>query len=83
MVPLMKCGHTANAVDQDNNPVCVICNCREIARTNSAMKELLIRRKARCFECGRIEDSNLNLAFFEYKPLSDYDSYYCGCYGWD
>ena len=27
--------------------------------------------------------SGFGLAFFEYKPDKDFDTYYCGCHGWD
>jgi len=26
VMPLMKCGHTAQAVDSDGNPACIICH---------------------------------------------------------
>jgi len=28
-------------------------------------------------------ESSLKLPFFKHKPDSDYDEYYCGCWGWD
>ncbi len=77
--PLMKCGHIANAYDKDNKPCCAICNCFEIAES----KPNIQGRKAKCRQCGRITDSDYNLPFFEYRKNSEYDSYYCGCYGWD
>ena len=40
-------------------------------------------RKAKCAMCGREKDSDYNLPFFEYRPNEEYDSYYCGCIGWD
>jgi hypothetical protein len=27
--------------------------------------------------------SSFSLAFFEYKPDQEFDTYYCGCWGWD
>ena len=81
----------------------------------------LTGRKARCV-CGKLEDSSLDLAFFEFRGLGsmqgattckhcrfhrvahtpeitkknklvclnfesigefEFDSYYCGCFGWD
>ncbi len=38
-------------------------------------------RGARC-TCGKIVKSAHNLPFFKTR-LSDYDSFYCGCRGWD
>lgn len=82
--PLMKCGHTANAVS-NGKPCCAICfgideGATEIADTVPD----LTGRKAKCFYgCGKIADSSYSLPFFEYKPNSEYDSYYCGCEGWD
>ena len=40
-------------------------------------------REARCPDCGHREPSAPGLAFFQYRPDKEYDSYYCGCYGWD
>lgn len=88
---LLKCGHVSNAERINDNgtktPWCVICNCGEIVKTvedNEGLKD----RKAKCshhkFGCdGGITDSKWNLPFFEYKPTELYDSYYCGCWGWE
>ena len=89
---LMKCGHTAQAVDGGGNPVCVFCMCEEVAEE----KPDLTGRKARCSYFGKTfrrggrmvtchgeADSKYTLPFFEYKPKSQYDAYYCGCWGWD
>lgn len=76
--PLMKCGHTANAETFSGQPCCVICGCTEIVERPS-----LKGRKAKCAYCGKIKDSDYNLPFFEYRPDREYDSYYCGCGGWD
>ena len=45
-------------------------------------------RKARCHQhkrgCfGEFVDSSWNLPLFKYMPNAEYDSYYCGCRGWD
>lgn len=76
---LMKCGHTAMARDDKGNPVCPICMCIEIANA----KPNLEGRKARCSYCGYETPSKVSLPFFEYLPNEKYDSYYCGCRGWD
>ena len=76
--PLMKCGHIANALTGDNKPCCVICECYEEAQ----QKVDVSGRMMKC-SCGKTEPSNPNAAFFEYKPNSDFDSFYCGCWGWD
>ena len=77
--PLMKCGHTANAETSDGKPCCVICACFELAEKQPSLQG----RKAKCSYCGKIVDSNYNLPFFEYKQEQEYDSYYCGCRGWE
>lgn len=82
--PLMKCGHTAAAVDTSGNPVCPMClgilpGADEV-ETNVPN---LDGREAHCGSCGTATPSRLNLPFFEYHPNHDRDSYYCGCRGWD
>jgi hypothetical protein len=93
---LMKCGHSANGervIDENTRiPACVICGCTEIEEN----KPDLTGRKARCSYFGRTfthkgqrvtchgeADSKYALPFFEHKPNNQYDTYYCGCFGWD
>ena len=45
--------------------------------------ERLEGRMARCADCGGYEPSAPSLPFFMYHEERGYDSYYCGCYGWD
>lgn len=53
-MPLMKCGHSANAIDEDGNPMCVICwmpdttDWKEVIDTPD-----LSTRTARCAYYGR------------------------------
>jgi len=92
----MKCGHTANAEkildDGTRMSACAICRCFEVAETIPD----LTGRKARCgyfgktfrhrgreVTCSGEVDSKLSLAFFEHKPNSKNDEYYCGCWGWN
>lgn len=75
-LPLMACGHVAQAI-KDDQPVCVICQCKDV---NENLPDLS-NREARC-DCGHITESNFWLPFFEYRPNDAYDTYYCGCYGW-
>lgn len=77
--PMMKCGHTANAVDQHGNPVCIICMCTEIQEEKPSLEG----RMAKCSDCGNITTSDWNLPFFKYCPDKEYDEYYDGCFGWD
>ena len=90
--PMMKCGHTANAVTGDNKPACAICGCTEV----SEQVIDLTNRKARCFYYGRVvkhqgrtsrceseSKSSTSLPFFKHNPESEFDEYYCGCQGWD
>lgn len=81
---LMKCGHTAQGINErTQKPVCVICNCEEVAEEVPSLEG----RKARCTYHGRKcmsqKPSAYNLPFFEHKPNSEYDEYYCGCWGWN
>lgn len=76
---LMKCGHVANGKTFDGKPICVICNCVEAAET----KPNPDGRKAKCYWCGKEVESSFNLPFFKFRPEQEYDSYYCGCGGWD
>jgi len=48
-----------------------------------ATDERLEGRIAKCQDCGEREPSRPSLPFFWYRPDKDFDSYYCGCYGWD
>lgn len=75
---LMECGHSANAIC-NNKPCCAICSCFNEATTRPNLEG----RKAQCSDCGKIVDSSINLPFFKYRPDRKFDSYYCGCEGWD
>lgn len=65
---LMKCGHSANALDEKGNFVCAICLGVGTGATEVASESPnLTGRKARCVcNCGKEEDSSVDLAFFEY-----------------
>ena len=79
---MMECGHIVNSVSVINGekkPYCIICGCSTVKNN----KPVLTNRKAKCIWCGQIRESNETLPFFEYKQNSDFDSYYCGCGGWD
>lgn len=54
-------------------------NCEDF-ESNDALDGRIARC---CYGCGRNRPSAPSLPFFEYRPDKDYDSYYCGCYGWD
>lgn len=75
---IMKCGHAPNS-NRGNPPVpaCVICDCVEPADETPNLAD----RAARCIYCKKETPSDLSLAFF--RSGSDYDTYYCGCKGWD
>lgn len=81
--PLMKCGHTAQGVDEKGRPVCAICaGIKEGWNEIEVNKPSLAGRTARCL-CGREVPSSYNLPFFEYQENKGQDRYYCGCRGWD
>lgn len=82
---LMECGHIGYAETKDGKPYCPICDCDKVV--DDDFKVDLTGRKAKCWHCGNIVDSSYKLPFFEpkekFNPKSEYDSYYCGCGGWD
>ena len=84
---LMKCGHVANAIDENGKPICAFCapdvDGVTVERVIDSETGGLEGRKARCTWCGRVTNSRWNLPFFAYSAKSDTDSYYCGCGGWD
>jgi len=80
---LMKCGHAANATDmKTGDPCCAICAPDPDAYlpTNSPSYK---NRKAICPSCKKTKPSSESLPFFEYRPTMEFDSFYCGCRGWD
>ena len=79
--PLMKCGHTANAIFKDR-PCCIICAPNKNAFEINKDKNSLKGRKSKCIYCEKTKNSSWNLPFFKYLPNERYDEYYCGCYGW-
>lgn len=82
--PMMKCGHAANATDGNGNPSCAICiNIHPGAKIIDDTPPNLEGRKAQCPSCKKTRDSDMSLAFFEYRPNAELDIYYCGCRGWD
>ena len=79
---LMQCGCRAQA----KTLVCVVhLGIAPGAETPVAAPDLT-GREARCsyrhHPRGTVA-SSLDLAFFTYHPDRPYDSYYCGCWGWD
>lgn len=81
---MMKCGHAANAVDAQNNPVCAICvgitpGASEVDQSPPSLEG----RTARCCYCQSTRPSDYSLPFFEHQYRSYGDSFYCGCKGWD
>ena len=82
--PMMKCGHAANAT-RGGEPVCVICvGIRPGAIEIDPSPPDMSGRQATCTTCRRAPvPSSASLAFFSYLPDWEFDSYYCGCRGWD
>lgn len=83
----MKCGHVANALDENKLPVCAICiGIKDGATTVEKVCSgtfVLEERTAKCVYGDKFTESTWGLPFFEYCPEEKYDKYYCGCYGWD
>jgi hypothetical protein len=80
---LMKCGHVNNAQDRNGNPACVICGCFDIDKKIEKPTDGLEGRQAKCPDCGGTTESRWDLPFFKHNPDRKFDSYYCGCYGWN
>ena len=76
--PMLKCGHAANATDQNGKPCCAICDNDEIVKTPD-----FTGRMAKCTYCGNTKPSHPDLAFFKHQPDKEKDVYYCGCFGWN
>lgn len=93
--PMMKCGHAANAKDEDGKPVCAICILQRLPDDENDPARIVVGapnlegRQAACvYRHGKsklhgIVASSTELAFFEHCPDEQYDKYYCGCMGWD
>lgn len=82
---MMKCGHVANGIDKMGNPVCLICisDLKEAKIIDNSPLPDLTGRQAKCLDCGKIVESSLGLVFFDYRPKHAFDSFYCGCKGWE
>ena len=80
---MMRCGHVANGT-HDGKPCCVICaGLTPDAYIVDDNTPDLTGRQAECSFCGKKVASKMSLPFFEHRPKMKYDSYYCGCEGWD
>ncbi|MBQ2871606.1 hypothetical protein IJE86_07885 [bacterium] len=82
---IMKCGHIGYGRTAEGKPYCLVCDCEEVADEKDVID--LTGRKAKCSSCGHITNSSWSLPFFspreEFNQSGEYDSYYCGCGGWD
>jgi len=80
----MECGHIANGVTPNGTRVCVSCYGATPKATRVAMVVPSIAgRIARCTYCKRETPSKYTLAFFTPRPTEEFDTYYCGCRGWN
>lgn len=79
---MLKCGCRAVgslvASDGTRVPYCVVHDCGEVMPDPD-----LTGRKARCPYCRTVRDSTTSLPFFSMRPDHEFDSFYCGCRGWD
>ena len=86
MKAMMNCGHAANAThSKTGQPVCAICSGLTPDADIVVATPDLTGRSAVCgiVTCLAAAPSSVELAFFEYRPRQEYDTYYCGCRGWD
>lgn len=96
MGPMMKCGHAAQGTMQaDGAPVCVICF--GITRDAEIVDDAPPSLEGRLMRCSYMRGKNgrpcaartnpvpssATAAFFSHKPSEEYDTFYCGCWGWD
>lgn len=93
--PLMECGHSAQGVDDNGNPVCVVCvgidpGARMVHTDPPDLSSRLMRCSYLRGQNGQPCDARTNprpsdtrAAFFAHKPDQEFDEFYCGCWGWD
>lgn len=75
---MLACGCAAMAKETKTGQwVCGTHNCREVVEPPD-----LTGRMARCY-CSNMVPSDINLAFFKYRPNKVQDEFFCGCGGWD
>ncbi len=82
-VVMMKCGHAANAVDGNGNPVCAICYGIKSAGREVVETPDLTGRTAKCSCCPKTVESTMDLPFFSHHAKAEFDGFYCGCRGWE
>jgi len=89
---MMKCGHAASGTNmKTGTPSCVICvgitPDAEIVVDEPDLTGRFMKCDYRTTRDGRVHPdpipSNPRAAFFGHDPLKEFDSYYCGCWGWD
>lgn len=81
---------------KEPHPTCIVHNTCEVIEKPSLDNRLarctyygteISSRRNECNQCRSIcthtEQSNVNLAFFQFKPTEEFDEFYCGCHSWD
>lgn len=80
---LMQCGCRAQGKSK-GKPVCVVhLGLDPRAELIAETPKLEGRTAHCCYGTHGTVPSSLKLPFFEYRPESPQDRYYCGCHGWD
>lgn len=78
---LLTCGCVASATDgRTGKPACLWHSSKPVEASKAPD---LTGRKARCAQCGEAASSDLRLAYFQHRPERDFDTYYCGCFGFN
>lgn len=68
-----KCNYYGSVTHRFKQYAC--CSCSKCCEQFKDGKEI--------GSCGCIVESRPDLAFFQAHPNRPFDSYYCGCKGWD
>lgn len=77
-MPMMKCGHAANATNKSGKPICAICHGLTPDAQIVVEPPNLTGRIAKC-GCGNEKPSSLDLPFFEYCGPGSWSASICTC----
>jgi len=76
---LMKCGCIAQGKTSNDKSICIT----HMEKIPMEDPPDLSERVARCEQKCKSVQSSPDLPFFVYQPDREFDTYYCGCRGWN